>query len=126
MIFDASRGNRRFRPPPGTALLTGEGLGRVYMQDASSLWTTSSGDLLAAVLPMRIDSWLARHFCLHAVIAKTSGMTGRKLENRDTLVSLMSTTFLVGFSWSTYFGQDVTEMVGLFSPVFPSASVRGS
>ena len=77
MILDAQRSNRRFRPPPSTALLTGEGLGRVGMKGVTTSRAILSSDIKNAFQDMRIDRWLVRQFCLPVVTAKDLGTTGQ-------------------------------------------------
>ena len=74
----------RFRPPRGTALLTGEGPCRVEMKEVDHFMGNFVRRFTNAFHRMRIDTWLAHYFCLLAVTATDLGMTGRTLEKSDT------------------------------------------
>ena len=116
MIVDCRRANRMFLDPPGTDLITGEGLGELEIQDEDFL---SSGlclffgcaDVDSCFHRLRLRGELCKYFCWEPIAArhlKISNVEGQPV-SPDQEVYPMQVCLPMGFSWATYLAQSVTS-----------------
>ena len=119
MIIDARPANAVFYDPPGISLPTAETFSRlevVHGGDRSDLdfgIYAGLSDVRDCFHRIRQPRWLAKYFCLLPIEARHVGLTGHTLEGRvlasSDLVYPMPGSLCMGFSWSLYFAQRISE-----------------
>ena len=128
LVIDARASNRHFVAPPGVSLCSTEGMSRIEVQlpehiplDSPAglriieqlLLSLGVADVADAFHRMRIPKALSRYFCLPAVSADELGLSDTFLDGvllrPGTLLVPAAGSLPMGFSWSLFFCQQVTE-----------------
>ena len=119
MIIDARPANASFYDPPGISLPTAETFAKVEVigkeaggVDGFGIYAGLS-DVKDCFHRIKQPRWLAKHFCLLPIEARHVGLTGQTLEGRtlssSDLVYPMPGSLCMGFSWSLFFAQRISE-----------------
>ena len=127
LIVDARPANELFRDPPGVSLSTAETFSRFqyvptdlkeYIEQSSQRKAGVSfglSDIRDCFHRIRQPAWLSKHFCLLPIKAKYVGLSGAVLEGvrlePDSMVFPMPGSLCMGFSWSLYFAQRISEQL---------------
>ncbi|CAK0895503.1 unnamed protein product, partial [Prorocentrum cordatum] len=121
LIVDCRRANQLFHKPPGVALLSGEGLARVEIDDSEGLLDglplhLGVGDVADCFHRMRLTKTaggdIRRYFCWPPLAARHAGLTeldGVPLEPGQKIWP-MCASLLMGFSWSLHFAQTANSV----------------
>ena len=123
--MDARPANADFREPPGVALASAEtfskievdfgmcGSGQVDYPDFPFGLHVGLSDVKDCFHRIRQPRWLARYFCLMPIEARHVGLTGKSIDGQvlqsSDLVYPMPGSLCMGFSWSLYFAQKISE-----------------
>ncbi|CAK0862525.1 unnamed protein product, partial [Prorocentrum cordatum] len=120
LIVDCRRANQLFQKPPGVALLSGEGLSRVEIDDPEGLLEglpahLGAGDVADCFHRMRLVKTaggdIPRYFCWpplapkHAGVSEVDGVAVRL----DEKIWPMCASRPMGFSWSSHFAQTAND-----------------
>ena len=122
MIIDARPANALFLEPPGVDLSTSETFARMqYLSDEGmSGGHADEQGIFVALSDVRDcfhrvkqPDWLCKHFCFLPIAAKHLGMVGLTLDGQvlepETEVFPMPGSLAMGFSWSLFFAQRISE-----------------
>ncbi|CAK0841912.1 unnamed protein product, partial [Prorocentrum cordatum] len=121
LIVDCRRANQLFRKPPGVALLSGEGLARVEIDDSEGLLDglplhLGVGDVADCFDRMRLTKTaggdIRRYFCWPPLAARHAGLAeldGVPLEAGQEIWP-MCASLTMGFSWSLHFAQTANSV----------------
>ena len=125
MIIDARPANAVFQEPPGVALATAETFSKIEVD--FGIRATGQAELLGPPFGLHVGlsdvkdcfhrirqpRWLSRYFCLMPIEARHVGLTGKLLDGQvlqsSDLVYPMPGSLCMGFSWSLYFAQRISE-----------------
>ncbi|CAK0830267.1 unnamed protein product, partial [Prorocentrum cordatum] len=116
LIVDCRRANQLFQKPPGVALLSGEGLSRVEIDDPEGLLEglpvhLGVGDVADCFHRMRLVKTaggdIRRYFCWPPLASKFAGVSevDGVAVRPDEKIWPMCASFPMGFSWSLHFAQ---------------------
>ena len=128
MIVDARGTNTLFRAPPGVDLLTSDGFSRIELMPPEHLEPGSEAyeafmceqkiaiglsDIRDCFHRLRQPAWLSEYFSLDPVPAGVVGLTGSTLCGKELsaedLIYPCPGSLCMGFKWSLYFAQRVSE-----------------
>ena len=128
MIIDARGANMRFREPPGVQLLTSDGFSRIEVTPPEGLspgsedydaymkeWKVHVGlsDVKDCFHRLRQPKWLSEFFCLDSIPASWVGLEGTTLDGvllqPDSLIYPAPGSLCMGFTWSLFFAQRISE-----------------
>eukprot|EP00435_Cladocopium_sp_Y103_P029361 s335_g7.t1 len=141
MILDSRRANQMFRAPPGVELCSAEGFSRLEVVVPESHHPGSPefakdlegfglyfglSDIKDCFHRLRIPSWLSKYFALKPVPCEWVGLDGTELEGKrlqrgDTIYP-MAGSLPMGFSWSLYFAQRISELQMLKIPTLENSA----
>ena len=116
MIIDCRPCNRLFLDPPGTQLLTGEGLSEIEIVDEEFVKSGlgvhfACGDVDACFHRLKLRGDICEYFGWEPIEAKWLGnivINGQPVA-ASQLIYPLSTSLPMGFSWATYLAQTVTS-----------------
>ena len=142
MIIDARGTNELFRPPPGVELLTSDGFSRIELVPPEGLDPGSAeyeafmqqqkvgiglSDVKDCFHRLRQPRWLAEYFCLDPVPASWVNMAGKTLNGRvlaaQDLIYPAPGSLCMGFTWSLFFAQRVSERLMSLVPSLSSSKL---
>lgn len=128
MILDSRQANQLFRAPPGVELCSAEGFARLEVTVPESHHPGSPefakdlegfglyfglSDIKDCFHRLRIPSWLSKYFALKPVPCQWVGLEGQEIEgkrlSRGDMVFPMAGSLPMGFSWSLFFAQKISE-----------------
>ena len=128
LIIDARGANMLFNPPPGVDLLTSDGFARIELVPPGHLSPGTKefddfmdgqkvgiglSDVKDCFHRLRQPFWLSEYFCLDPVPAEWVGLVGTKIHGKllsaGDPVWPAPGSLCMGFTWSLYFAQRVSE-----------------
>ena len=125
LIIDARCSNQHFKSPPSVALATSESFSK-FECPGGGLVFISTVDVAGCFHIMRMPPWLTRYFCLPSLTAAELGLTTEmdrvKVEGSQ-LVRPCCLCLSMGFSWSLYFAQSITESVSGSVPAMSGGAI---